>query len=745
MVLASACGGGQQDPSLATAIEAWGLPAARPTVTVAEVAAGCDTVVIFVIDRVTKHELSFARVSDPKAPSVTPNLDAIAAGAALLDGAYTTSTAGNAAMASLLTGLESTRHGVATLRDNGRATLDDAHDTLAEVLQRQAWHTVATLASPRHARGFSGFSQGFDDYAAPRVGERPRSAASIVTAARVALDTGMRDGRKVFALYAFDGPGLLPDVLEDAPASLAERARQRLAPLQGRSGAVDEAVSRLGSEPAAALADIDAALRRARGSELANAWEWAQRDARLAAIDAAVGEVLAQLDEAGRGEHAMIAVVGLRGDELPDEPGADARGVGSAAEGALQRGLWLRPAVVQVPLALRYPCGAAAGLVDGPVSIVQVPRIIANTFGESVGPPERFDHPIICDGQLKATQVVTSESIYERHVDGTTLVFSRSDPAMAPAPLAPDEPLPMGVDPEASGLSAATRLWLRPATGAALHVVRWHVSDGQARALGPPDSAGQRPSARGSLDFGAGTEAGVEPRGLELSVRASAIRLEVGFPPGERPLLARIDIGGARASDLPLLLVPLEASPPLAIDAEPRVRLTRADGLWWTLGVAGDGPAELLVSVYPPRAPTDALEVLGGGAALVSEVKGRLDLVRIAGTAPFEVRAKKLGKESFAVACSLDGRFVEAQDMAFQGAAFGTDRVISFALYDWQPAFSDVLSSVDAHLYRTLPEVPTSAAVAFSITRSASGGAPGTGAALDVDGLEFVKRLLPGE
>jgi arylsulfatase A-like enzyme len=96
-------------------------------------------------------------------PSVTPNLDALAADGVVFEQAYTVAPLTLPAHASMLTGLVPPRHGV---RDNGIAPLPQAAETLAERAQGAGFQTAAFLGSAVLDAGF-GLEQGFERYEAP--------------------------------------------------------------------------------------------------------------------------------------------------------------------------------------------------------------------------------------------------------------------------------------------------------------------------------------------------------------------------------------------------------------------------------------------------------------------------------------------------------------------------------------------------------------------------------------------------
>ncbi len=95
-------------------------------------------------------------------PSVTPNLDRLAAQSDVWLRAFTSCNSTNPSFASLMTGLYVKSHGVFNLK----TPLPDNATTMAELLRREGYATTAVL-SVRHLAEFSGLRQGFDRFRGP--------------------------------------------------------------------------------------------------------------------------------------------------------------------------------------------------------------------------------------------------------------------------------------------------------------------------------------------------------------------------------------------------------------------------------------------------------------------------------------------------------------------------------------------------------------------------------------------------
>jgi arylsulfatase A-like enzyme len=170
--------------------------------------AGCgggsaDSVVLITLDTLRIDALGAYGCS----PSVTPNLDALAADGVVFDQAYTVAPLTLPAHASMFTGLVPPRHGV---RDNGVAALPQSAVTLAERAKEAGLQTAAFLGSVVLDQGF-GLEQGFERYEAPArpffngpsMGYAERPAIEVATMVTTWLHGGPegRDPRRPFFLW----------------------------------------------------------------------------------------------------------------------------------------------------------------------------------------------------------------------------------------------------------------------------------------------------------------------------------------------------------------------------------------------------------------------------------------------------------------------------------------------------------------------------------------------------------------
>jgi len=175
-------------------------------------------------------------------PSLTPNLDRLAAEGVLFEQAYSVAPLTLPAHASMLTGLFPPRHG---LRDDGLAPLPSAAVTLAERALEQGYQTAAFLGSAVLDEGF-GLEQGFERYEAPArrfyqqpgLGGAERPAQQVAELASQWLRA--RDPERPFFLWAHLWDAHAP---YQPSADLFERAGGD--PYLGEVAADDVALGRL--------------------------------------------------------------------------------------------------------------------------------------------------------------------------------------------------------------------------------------------------------------------------------------------------------------------------------------------------------------------------------------------------------------------------------------------------------------------------------------------------------------------
>jgi choline-sulfatase len=255
-------------------------------------------------------------------PLVTPHLDRLARSSVVFDSAHTVAPLTLPAHASMLTGLFPPRHRV---HDNGIATLPASAITLAELARAGGVQTGAVVASTVLDRAYA-LEQGFESWEQPA---RPEpfqtsappelSAQDVVRRGRHWLDR--RDPQRPFFLwlhfYDPHAPYTPPSAFRDAVGGNVY----------------------LGE---------------------------------VAAVDAAIGDLLAPLESDGTLEHVLVLVVADHGESLGEH--------GEATHGA-----FCYESTARVPFLARFPGGLRSGTRSAaPVSVADVCPTALDALGLSV-------------------------------------------------------------------------------------------------------------------------------------------------------------------------------------------------------------------------------------------------------------------------------------------------------------------------------------------------------------------------
>ena len=137
----------------------------------------------------------------------SPHLARLAQDSLVFEDCVAVTTGANAGLASLLTGMNSQDHGVASLRHRGQQRLPASCSTLAEALHQEGWHTLAAVSLPQLRADISGLSQGFEVYLEPALHEgRMRTAQQTYFGALPALRQAMESGEPVFVMLHLADP-----------------------------------------------------------------------------------------------------------------------------------------------------------------------------------------------------------------------------------------------------------------------------------------------------------------------------------------------------------------------------------------------------------------------------------------------------------------------------------------------------------------------------------------------------------
>ncbi|RMH18267.1 MAG: hypothetical protein D6696_13415 [Acidobacteria bacterium] len=286
-------------PAAADDPPAGGPPASRPDV------------LVYLIDTLRADHLGCYGYPRP----TSPQIDALAAEAALFEHAIAQSSWTKASVASIFTGRWPLAHG-ANLRTDALAA---AAQTLAETLHHHGYATAGFVTNPNVTSAF-GFDQGFERY--HYLGETA-SAAEVNAAALAWLDARPPDARPFF-LYLHT---LEPHAPYRPPAAF----RERLAP---------QVPAALAAEPDAVLDAMQAGRRPVEGVLVDHLR--ALYDAEIAANDDAFGALRRAFETRGRWRDLLLVLASDHGEEFYEH-------------GNFQHGRTLHRESLEVPLIVKLP------------------------------------------------------------------------------------------------------------------------------------------------------------------------------------------------------------------------------------------------------------------------------------------------------------------------------------------------------------------------------------------------------
>lgn len=248
----------------------------------------------------------------------------------------------------------------------------DAQVMLPEVLDRAGYHAALVAANP-DVLDDRGLVQGFDTTVGLSRGTAKGNDGRAVAAAALQA-RGARAPRFVYADFVD------PQAPYDPPrALLGELATPEGAPLPHLSHLWLGRVRTGAVVPDAAQREY---IRRLYRGE-------------LQVIDAAVGDLLRALGEAGELDEAIVVLVGVHGEEFLEHGGT---GHGST----------LFEESLRVPLAIRAPALLAPGRVSAPVDLLDLAPTLADLLGLPIPPEWQGDSlvPVIDDPQPPPRLVV---------------------------------------------------------------------------------------------------------------------------------------------------------------------------------------------------------------------------------------------------------------------------------------------------------------------------------------------------
>ena len=651
------------------------------------------------------------------APERAPHLARLLEEGLSVTGYVTTSTATNAALATLHTGLPPAASGVRSVARFGRGRLAPARVTLAERLAERGWDTLAAVPLRQLAARFSGLDQGFATWLEEGLaaGGAPLADAEVGARFRAALAPRLAAGGALLGWLHLGGQR---EGAELAPERLLPFLVRALEPFRAES---PELAAALAGAPApgleaGAVAELRALVARRRGSEPWRALRLAEAHARVAELDRELGELWRVLGAAGR-EEAWIVLAGTRGAYL-DEPRPD-----GPAEG-FSEGLLRTPLVLRLPGALAP--GRAELLAGG---TVLVPTLLAALGGgdaplAGLGPGLQAllaagtrDAVVGVDSpRAEAAALLTERWKLVPLADGTPLVLSRA------GDVALDEGDPVALE-DAEARAELERLLALPRPREQLRLVLRAGADladvelvvraarPELRAARADPGLEARLSAARVLELRLAALAAGEERAVVVATRDADVPLELelrigGRAPGADQLrfvpgsLARVPRLPPRASEP--WPPPTEGPAPWLVD------VARASDRGWRVAVgAGDAPqgsrARLWLLEHPPPEEPRVWSARGEGLRVASE-PGLPGALVVEGPLPLELALGPTAGE-LALAAEVDGAPVPAELVRYLGRRFapapgsraaGHAREASglrLALPPWLPARPDWLSA----------------------------------------------------
>jgi len=325
--------------------------------------ASAPDVVLIVIDTLRADHLGvygYAR-------DTSPHIDALASRGVVFTRASSPSSWTRPAVASLLTSRLPSEHGAVSAEHR----LDSRIATLAEVFHNAGYRTLGVCANFAHITERAGFARGFDDWTSLKVpvaegqgdpiwaestADGKRQPLRAPTAAEVNRALLPRipapDGRPVFLYVHYMDPhsGYLP----------AAPYRERFL----RDAAFDRTQPPATSDYVRELAAGRISVGERSRERLIDLY-----DGEIAAVDAAVGELVTALAERGYEGRSVYALVSDHGEEFEEH-------------GGWFHGLTLYGESLQVPFVLWDSRAAPVGAtVDAPVDLIDVPTTLLALAG----------------------------------------------------------------------------------------------------------------------------------------------------------------------------------------------------------------------------------------------------------------------------------------------------------------------------------------------------------------------------
>jgi hypothetical protein len=583
---------------------------------------------------------------------------------------------------------------VGSLTHRGQHALADSQTSLARVLHEAGWQTLAMVSKPQLAANLAGLDQGFEQWVGPGLHEgEPRGAAQVILGAGPELRQALAADEPLFALVYLSDTANLKGTARAAAVPFLE---PYLGPFRSTQPLVAAALDRLQDDPAGGAADLEKALRRGRGTPAYTALRQAKYDAAVSEVDAALGELLGWIEDAGRLDRATVVLTASRGPRLqPSVPGSPA----------------FSPELVRTPLLVRFPGGRPRARVSSLVRSIDLAPSLAESLGLSwptasgrswlpllEGDGDPSPGLAFCESAGLDRHAVFDErfSVEENRVAGT-VVYRRSGTRVLDQELEGDDVT------RVAGLRQALKEHRQPAqvvveNGGVEVDVRWTFTEGFAGPAAIESAEGRRPARVSGLSGSAHLGAEDYRLTAEASRRELPVRLQLKWGEGPAPDLM---IGTRPLSKSLLPRLPQKGTGPwprgedgswLAADAF----LEQQGGTWWKLHV-GTEPERAgqvvtaLVALYPPSALDGVLSFSAGQELDVSYPPGREDVVIIRGRAPCVLQLEKKPSQDFGLAVQLEGLTLAADKIRLRDKYFSGPHGIDLYLPDWVAGETDAL------------------------------------------------------
>ncbi len=309
-------------------------------------------VVVVVVDALRADRLGIAGY----ARALTPNLDRLAGQGVYFKNAYSQATWTKPSIATLMTSLYPTEHGLVRLGVGDAAggfvtdRLPDEASTLAERFQSAGYRTFAVV-NQVHLQGKLGFAQGFDSYQWRR-GKTAFQLNGIVESLLAEPDS-----RPLFAWVHY----------LDVHWPYLSRLRGPNAPDLGSTAMAHEPPQGLDFVTAWARENLDASTRAALVTRY---------DHEVAYADAAIGELVGMLEAAGRYENTILVVTADHGESFGEH-------------GPLMHGHLPHEEELRVPLVMRLPNRPErpSGARSTPVGLIDLAPTLLDLAGVPANPP----------------------------------------------------------------------------------------------------------------------------------------------------------------------------------------------------------------------------------------------------------------------------------------------------------------------------------------------------------------------